>query len=494
MDVERPPFAWRPVGLVALGLVAVLLAVASRYGFHRDELYFIVAGRHLDWGYPDQPPLTPLLTQLQVTVLGLSPAAIRVMPGLAIGGLVVLSAAIAREFGGSRAAQVIAALAVATGGGFVAIGHLQSTATYDIVIWTIVGYLLVRQLRGADPRWWLVIGLAAGIGLQNKHLIVLLAGAIVIGLLASRRWETFRSPWPWAAVAIALVIWAPNLAWQASHGWPQLEMAGRIASRDAVENRVLLLPMQLLVGGLFLSAIIVAGVVWLLRGQASRPWRTIGLAYLALLIVLLVTGGKGYYAAGLLPTVLAAGAVPTAAWLSRGSWRGPLLAIAVVANAAFTALISLPLLPPDVLAATPIPDLYPENAEQVGWEALTDEVASIADGLSDAERAQTIVFTANYGEAGAIDVLGEGRGLPDAYSGHNGYGNWGPPPESARTVIVLGYGGSAGLASVCGSVEQAATFHNGYDLANQEEGRPIFVCRDPLRPWSEVWSELRHLD
>jgi 4-amino-4-deoxy-L-arabinose transferase-like glycosyltransferase len=494
MDAGRPPFAWRPVGLVALALVGVLLAVASRYGFHRDELYFIVAGRHLDWGYPDQPPLTPLLTQLQVTLFGLSPTAIRVLPALAAGGLVVLAAAIAREFGGGRTAQLLAAVAVATGGGFVAIGHLQSTATYDILLWTLVSYLVVRQMRGADPRWWLAVGVAAGIGLQNKHLIVLLAGAVVIGLLLVRRWDVLRSPWPWAGVGLALVIWAPNLAWQASHGWPQLEMAGRIASRDAVENRVLLLPMQLLVGGLFLAPILVAGVVWLLRSPAARPWRAFAAGYLVLLAVLFATGGKGYYAAGLLPLLFAAGAVPAAAWLARGGWRMPLLATGIVANAAFTALVSLPLLPPDVLAATPIPDIYPENAEQVGWEALVDEVDRIAGALPPEERAHAVVFTANYGEAGAVAVLTDGRQLPPAYSGHNGFAAWGPPPESATTVIVLGYGSPSLLAPLCGSVDEVAIFHNGYGLENQEEGRPIFICRDPQRPWADGWDELRHLD
>ncbi len=488
------PLASLPVLAIAAVVVTVLLLVAGQYGFHRDELYFLVASRHLDFGYVDQPPLTPLLTGLQAGLFGTSPAAIRVLPAVAIGAVVVLAAVMARLFGGGRSAQVLAAAMVATGGGFLALGHLQSTATYDVLAWTIITALVIWLLRGADPRWWLLTGAVAGVGLQNKHLLVLLAVALALGLLATRRWAVFRTPWLWLAALLAFAVWAPNLAWQAAHGWPQLEMAGRIADRSGTENRVLLIPLQLIIAGLFTAPALVGGLWWLLRAETARRFRAIGIAYLVLLVLLLLTGGKGYYAAGLIPAVLAAGAVPLAAWVHPGRWRPLALGAALAGNAVIVGLVSLPLLPPAVLASTPIPSIYKENAEQVGWPELADTVGRVADRLPAAERASTVVFTGNYGEAGAIVILGPERGLPPVYSGHNSFADWGVPPETARTVIVLGYGAETGLLRLFETVELADVFHNGFGLDNDEEGLPVFLARDPKRPWTELWEDLRHLD
>ena len=488
------PFAWRPVLVIAAVVVGVLLVVAGRYGFHRDELYFLVASRHLDFGYVDQPPLTPLLTGLQAGLLGAAPAAIRVLPAFAIGAVVVLAADMARSFAGGRLAQVLAAAAVATGGGILAVGHLQSTATYDLLAWTIITALVIRLLRGADQRWWLAVGAVAGIGLQNKHLVAVLAVGLAVGLLATRRWAVFRSPWLWLAALLALAMWAPNLVWQATHGWPQLEMAGRIADRAGTENRVLAIPLQFIIAGVFTAPVLVAGVWWLLRDEAARPFRAIAVAYLFVLAFLLLSGGKGYYAAGLIPAILAAGALPLAVWMQRGRWRPIALAGALLGNVVVVGLVSLPLLPPAVLASTPIPGIYKENAEQVGWPELADTVGRALQGIPDGERASTVVFTGNYGEAGAISAFGPERGLPPVYSAHNSFADWGVPPESARTVIVLGYARDTDLLRYFERVAQVDIVRNGSGLQNDEEGLPVFVARDPRRPWGELWEELRHLD
>jgi len=492
--IGRESLAWRPVILIAGVLVGVLLLVAGRYGFHRDELYFLEASRHLDLGYVDQPPLTPLLTGWQAALFGASPAGIRVLPAVAVGAIVILGAVMAQLFGGGRTAQIIAAAAVATGAGFVAMGHLQSTTTYDVLAWTVISALVIRLLRGGDPRLWLVVGIVAGIGLQNKHLPVLLAASLILGLIVARRWDVLRSPWPWLAAILALAIWGPNLVWQAAHGWPQLEMASRISSRDGLENRILAIPFQFLVAGLFLAPMLVAGVWWLLRDEDARLWRPVGVAYVALLAFLVLSGGKGYYAAGLIPAMLAAGAIPVAAWLAGGRWRATILAGALVADIIVAALLSLPLLPPGDLARTPIPDVYPENTEQVGWPTLAEAVARVADTIPATERATTVVFTANYGEAGALVFYGPELGLPPVYSGHNSFADWGTPPAGSETAIVLGYGQAAALTPYFEHVQLVDVVRNGYGLENQEEGLPIFLVRDPRRPWDELWDELRHLD
>ncbi len=226
--------AFWPVLLVAGLMVVVLLAVSGAYGFHRDELYFIVAGRHPAFGYPDQPPLTPLLSAASVALFGLSPTAVRVLPALAMGLVVVLTALMARDLGGSRRAQLLAAVTVALSG-YLAAGHFDATATYDLLFGAVILWLLVKLLAGGDRRLWLALGVATGIGLQNKDTLLLLGIGLAVGLVLARRKEVVRSPWAWAAVGIALLIWAPNLAWQATHGLPQLTMAHVIAGDAAAE-------------------------------------------------------------------------------------------------------------------------------------------------------------------------------------------------------------------------------------------------------------------
>ncbi len=468
-----------------------LLLLASRYGFHRDELYFIVAGRHPAWGYVDQPPLTPILAALQVAILGVSPTAVRILPTVAYVAVVVVAAATAREVGASRAGQIVAALAVATGAGFLGASHNNGTTVFDLLAWSVVAWLVARILGGGDARLWLAVGVVGGLALLNKHLAVLLAAGLFAGLILDRRWSVLRSPWVWAGAAIALALWVPNLVWQATNGWPQLEMAAAIADRDGVENRVLLIPLELLIAGLPMTPILVAGLVWLLRSADGRPWRPLATAFLVGLALVFLTGGKAYYVMGLLPALLAAGAVVAGPWIVRTTTRVAVFAGALVVNVLLSALLVLPVLPPEVLATSIVMDIYPDSGEQVGWEALVAEVERVADSLPPDERARAVVFTINYGEAGAVELLGEG--LPPVYSGHNAYWDWGPPPERDGPVIVLGFWDQSWMSPFCREARLVGRIDNGYDLENEEQGGPIWLCTERRGTWEEVWPALRHL-
>ena len=225
--MARLGISW-PVLLVAGLMVAVLLAVSGQYGFHGDEMYFVVAGQHPAFGYVDQPPLTPLLSAASVALLGVSPTAVRVLPALEMALVVVLVALMARDLGGSRRAQVIAAI-IAALSGYLGAGHLDTTTEPDLLAWAIVLWLLVKLLAGGDRRLWLAVGVTTGIGLENKDTLLFLGAGLAVGLVLARRWDVMRSPWAWAAIGIALLLWAPNLAWQAANGWPQLTMASRIS-------------------------------------------------------------------------------------------------------------------------------------------------------------------------------------------------------------------------------------------------------------------------
>jgi Dolichyl-phosphate-mannose-protein mannosyltransferase len=487
---SRPSYAWLPLAAIGLGVCALLLLLANRYGFHRDELYFIVAGQHPDWGYVDQPPFTPLTSAGAVAILGLSPLAVRVLPALATVAVIGLTAAMTREFGGGTRAQLLAA-AFAAASAIIGLGHLDSTTTYDMLAWAAVSWLVIRILRGADARTWLAVGVVAGVGLQNKNLVVLLGIALVIGLLLARRWEVFRSGWLWGGLGLAGLIWLPNLVWQSQNGFPQLEMSAAVASRSSWGDVIATIPLQLILAGPLLFPMFVAGLWWLLRNPVAQPWRAIGWAYLAALAVTMLLRGQVYYATGLFPAIFAASGMVADGWLARGRTRlrAVTLSVAGVASAALVAVLTLPLLPPATLAQTPIPGIYNPSAEQIGWEELVDTVEGVVDGLSAEDRARAAIVTANYGEAGALTLLGS-PDLPPVYSGHNSFAWWGPPPDERNLAIIVAHWDPAAFAADFGSCERRATIGNAAGVENEEVGAGVWVCSNPPRTWSELWEKL----
>src|SRR6516165_5615079 len=277
-----PPLSAGPVLGIAAIFLALELAVSSRYGFHRDELYFLACARHLSWGYVDQPPLVPVLAWLSTHVFGTSPEAIRVVPALAGAGAVVVTALMARELGGGRRAQVLAALAAATTPQVLGACHLLSTAALDQLFWSLACYATLRILGSPSAgRWWIVLGTTMGIALLNKWNIAFLGVALVVGLLVGGRRRDFTTPWPWMAAAIALALWLPNLVWNAQHQWPEIAMTRNLHQENGGLGAVLgFIPSQFVVVGPVLIVFWVAGLRWLLR---VPRWRAMAVAYLVLL-------------------------------------------------------------------------------------------------------------------------------------------------------------------------------------------------------------------
>jgi hypothetical protein len=487
----RHAVAWRPLAAAGAAVTVVLLVFAGRYGYHRDELYFLRAAQEPAFGYVDQPPLTPLLAGAMDALAPGSLVALRLPSALAAGGIVVLTGLIAREFGAGRSAQLLAAACMAVSSILLIVGHLLSTTTPDLLAWTALSWLLVRALRDGGPVW-LAAGAVAGIALQNKVQPVFLLAAVVLGIGAVGPRPALRSPWPWLGGGLALVVWAPNLVWQAVNGWPQLELAEAIAagSSGTSEPWYLFLPFQLVLVSPLLLPVWLTGLWRLARDPALHPWRSFAVAYVALAVLFLLTGGKPYYLAGLYPALLAAGAGPVVDWVRRGTGRlrAGLVTAALVLSLAVSATLGLPVVPVERLADTPVPDVNYDAGETVGWPAFASAVRRVRDALPD--DARVAVLAGNYGQAGAID-----RFAPDlapAYSGHNSYWTWGPPPDGVDTVIAVGIPEER-LAGWFGRVTVVERFDNGVGLGNDEQGRPIVTATDRLVPWSEIWPELRRL-
>lgn len=474
---------------------AVLAAVAGRYGYHRDELYFLEAGRHLAWGYPDQPPLVPLLARLMNDLAPGSVVALRLPSAVAAAAIVPLTAAITRLLGGERGAQLLAAGSIAVSAVLLAAGHLLSTATFDLLAWTVLLLLVVVILRDGEERLWLAVGVVTGAGLLDDDLVAFLMAALVAGVAIAGPRRTFRSPWLWAGGLIAAAMWTPYLLWQARHGWPELIVSRGIANGQSGTStpRWLFLPEQLAILGLF-APVWIAGLVRLFRGPELSFARALGWAYVLLAVVFVISGGKAYYLAGMYPLLLAAGAQPSLDWIRRGRrrLRRSALAAAFVLTAVSSLYYGLPVVPLRSLHDTSVVSLNYDIGETVAWPTYVQEIATAWNTLPAPVRARAAILTSNYGEAGAVDRYGPALGLPTAYSGHMGFWYWGPPPASATSVIGVGFEPGY-LDRFFTDVRLVSRLENHVDVNNEEQHAPVWFATGRRGSWDELWPHLKDL-
>jgi hypothetical protein len=406
------------------------------------------------WGYVDQPPLVPWLAR-SVTALVDEPWALRVPATLASAVAVVLVALLARELGGSRGAQALAAWGAAFGALPLMLGHLLLTSTLDQAFWLAATLAVLRAVRG-DGRWWLVAGAVAGLASFSRLLVA-----------------------------------APNLLFQATHGWPQLDMGAALAEDNAAEVRTLAPLLLLLMLGPVLAPVWVTGVVWLLRAPQRPEVGFLAVAFGVLVAFTLGSGAQPHYPVHLLVVVYAAGCVPVSRWLAtRARWRWVAVA-GLAANAALAAVLALPVVPADRLGATPLPAVGPLVGDQVGWPAYVEQVSRA--WRTTPRGARTAVITSNYGEAGAVARFGPALGLPAPFSGHNALHDAGRPPDDVDTVVLVGHQGErvADLFDACRVVDR---LDNGLGVDNEEQGAPVTVCTGPVAGWSTLWPRFRHLD
>jgi hypothetical protein len=497
--------------VVPLAAAASLLhlCATSVYGIFRDELYYLECGKHLDWGYVDHPPLVGLVAWLVRHTLGTSQFALRLLPALAAGGLVLLTAAITRQLGGGRFAQLLAGLAVALAPVYLALLSVFSMNAFDLLAWAGLLLVVVRLLRTEDRRLWLLFGALAGVGLQNKLSVLFLGFGVAIGLLLERRWRDLRSPQLWLGLGLAALLFAPHVVWQVAHGWPTAEFV-----REATENKnVALSPLDF-----FLTQVDTMNPVtmplWLLGLgalfflPALRPFRLLGWAYLAALMIMMANNAKSYYLAPIYPALLAAGAtaLERLSQASRWRWTRPTSLALVALSGAALAPLARPLLPVETYVAyaaalgeKPVAEerkslgrLPQFFADMQSWPQLAQQVAQVHQTLPPADRARACVFGRNYGQAGAIDLYGPGLGLPPVISGHNSYWMWGPRGCSGEVLIILG-GRRENHLRRYADVQPAATF-DCQDCMPYEDNQTIWIARSPRQSLADLWPLIKHYD
>jgi hypothetical protein len=490
-SVEGAAALSRWVVLVVGVQAALLIATSWRYGYHGDEFYFIVAGSHPALGYPDQPPLVPLLAWAMHDIGSGSLLVLR-LPSALIGALTtVLAGLTAREIGGRHRAQTIAAACTAVSGFALAASHMTSTTTYDMLSTTAFLWLVVRALVRGSGRTLLAAGVVVGIGFEAKPQVGIVAVSVAAAIaMVGPRWP-LRSWWTAAGVLAAVGLAAPYLIWQQQHGWPQVTVAHNIGG-SAEGGRAGFIPFQVVMVSILLVPVWIAGLLLPFRRTEMRLLRFLPLAYLGLTAAYLIGNGKAYYLASLYPTLLGLGALPAADWTLRHRRRLGILIAAVALSAAMNAFIALPLLPERSLQGSLTMKLNPDLGENVGWHRFIRTVATAWHELPVPERAHTAIFAATYHEAGAIDVLGKNH-LPHAYSAHNGFSEWGKPPATATHTLLLGYQDAADAAPYFDKCHTVATINNGVGLNNNEQGLPVQLCQ-PTASWQTLWPHLTHYD
>ena len=484
---------------LALARLVLHVAYAGRYGFDRDELAFLSDAGRLAWGYVAYPPVTSFLAHVSMQLFGDSLVAFRLPSALAQALATLLAGLMARELGGGRAAQGLAAIALACAPFSMVSGTMLSYSGLDYLWWVLACWVLLKIANGevgdaASRRWWLCLGAVVGLGMMTRYTMLACAVSIVAGVLATPMRRHLATPWPWAGAALSLLLFAPNAWWQWRHGFVYLDFVQYIHARDIRMGQTAdFLPAQLSVGANPLTAPLwLAGLAWLAFAKDAARARALAWFYAAALLSYWLANARSYYLAPAYPVLLAAGAVCLERGIGRLRPRAALAAsgaVALVLALAFvtTALFALPLasLGSPYWQATAA--LHPQFRDRVGWPELVAEVAAVYRALPEAERARTAIYANNYGEAGAIERYGPRYGLPPAISQANsfwarGYGD--PPPT---TVIVVG-SDAAHIRETRATCVVAGRVRIPHGVDNDEGRTPdIYVCRALRFDWANAW-------
>ena len=493
---------------LGLGLAALCLhaAFAGRYDVFRDELYFIVCGRHPAFGYADQPPGVPLLAALFYG-LGHSVWLLRLPATLAAGALVWLSARFARLLGGDNLAAAIAGVAAIIAPMMMGITATLNTTTFDPLAWTLIAWLLVMAVKTGDRTPLLWCGVVAGVNLEIKYALVFWFVSLVIGLAVTPERRLFRDKFLWLGMAIAAVIAVPSLIWQATHGMPFRELAAAAREKNTDTPPLAFLINQVLVMNPLLAPLWISGVVAPFFVARLKDVRFLSVAFVASLVLVLLTHGKDYYIAATYPAMFVVGAVALATWVKGrigrvaiGGWG-----LAAVALSAVIAPMALPVLSIEGLKTymqhfplkpqqqeksfegTLLPQVF---ADQVGWHDYVNQVGAAWQKIPAADRATTSIKVENYGEAGALDVYGAPFGLPPALSGHNQYYLWGPRGQNPVNLLVV-QNNPDRLAPYCQETVILGQTQSP-DAMSYENGKTIAWCKGLKMSVQKLWPELKN--
>jgi hypothetical protein len=500
---------WTVPAALAFTLFLLHMLLSGRYGYFVDELYYLACSHHLAWGYVDQAPLIAVVTWLERITLGESLHALRFLPAVAAGAKVFLTGLIARELGAKRYAVALACVAVFCAPLYLGIDSLLTMNAFEPCFWMACVLVTLKVSNGATPKLWLLFGVIAGVGLQNKHSTLIFGFALSLGLLLTRERRHFAQPWIWLGGVLAFLVFLPNLMWEVHRHFPTVELLQNVqrSGRNTSDTWVSFILTQVVVMHPLSAPMWIAGLWHLLRDREGKGIRVLGCTFAIILLCLLLLNGRVYYLAPAYPMLFAAGAVAVENWLERRSWqwmKPAYIAVLVVTGALLAPFAYFPMLTVDQYIAYSqfmhlappkiethrqgrLPQLY---ADQFGWKEMAQVVADAYHKLPPEEQKSCAIFGQNYGQAGAIDFFGAPLGLPRAISGHQSYFYWGPRDYTGACMIVLGDDYES-LSNQFASVENVGTVYHPLSMPYQHF--ELFLCRRPkFGSLQEYWPHLKN--
>ncbi|MHB8055402.1 MAG: glycosyltransferase family 39 protein [Candidatus Aminicenantales bacterium] len=505
-------FPWTPAGVIVLFiLIKIFLCLFPfDYGYFRDELYYVALSDNLALGYVDVPPAAPFLLAVVRLLLGTSLMSLHLLPAASGALFVLLCGLMVRKLGGGIFALGLTLTCITLSPQYIGFDSIFTYDTFDKLLWAAVLYLLICLFRSENERLWIPIGLCVGLGLLTKITIVFLVGGLVFGMLLTADRKRLLRPRFWTAAALALLVAGPYLFWQVRNGFPTLEFYSHYASGKTFP----VTPLQFILDQV-MALNPVAAFVWLiglgylLFHKDGKRFRSLGIAYLALLFVFIALKAKFYMLTPFYPPLFAAGAVGFESFFRPEKRRFQFVKPTALAAIAVTGLALVPMARPVLPVETFIKyssgwtgikqethrlaQLPQHYADKFGWPELAAEIASVYRSLPEDERSRAAIFTDNYGEAGAVWLFGRAFGLPLPISGHNQYFLWGPRGASGEVLITFGVD-EKDLREVYEEVVEAGRFRHPYVMP-YENDRPIFVCRKPKNPSQtlrDFWPQVKN--
>jgi 4-amino-4-deoxy-L-arabinose transferase-like glycosyltransferase len=479
------------------GITHILLN--GQYGFHRDELDIIMNARQLAWGYVAYPPLTPFIARIGLELFGNSLQGLRLFSAIAQGFVMFLAGMMARDMGARRSAQAMTAIAAFIAPVALMSGTLIQYMAFDYLWWVLVSFFLVRLLATDDPRYWIGIGAAIGLGMMTKFTLAFFVAGLLVAVIPTPTRKFLRTRWLWLGAAVALIIFLPNLIWQFQHGFISINFLSAIHVRDIQWGRTdgFLVEQLYTTTNPFSLPLWVAGLAACLFAAAMKQFRPLAWMFLTTFVLLMVSRGRGYYTAPAYVMLLAAGSAWFEQWVGSRSEKTRRVFLAAMWSLQIVGtLVGIMLMKPIAPINSPLwkvtSDINGEIVEMVGWQDLTSQVAEIYQNLPESEKTRAVILAGNYGEAGALDLYGPKYALPRVISGANslwfrGFGEFEP-----ATVVVVGFerGYADNFFKKCESV---GVVKNSYNVKNEETSRHtgLYICREPRKPWGELWKQMQ---
>ncbi len=485
--------------LLAVVSVAVHTLTNGHYGFHRDELQTLDDARHMDWGFVAYPPITPLIGRLELTLFGTSLIGFRFFAAVAVSAAMVLAGLIAKELGGGRREQVLAGVATCVAPVALAQGAVFQYVSLDYLWGVLATYFLVKLCKSGDARWWLAIGIVLGLGMETRYTAGFLTLGIVGGVLLTDARKYLLSKWLWLGVGISVLLFLPNVAWQAQHHFISLDFLRHLHERDIRQgrNNGFLLGQILLCVNVVTVPLTVLGLRYLLASEGGKHYRQVGWTLLVSFLLFWIAKARFYYTAPIYPVALAAGSVVFGNWMKSAKpgtarfvnglqWTG------IILSGTVSAVFVMPIAPFGGAAWRLTSKLHDQFREQIGWQELTEHVAQVYNSLPVEERAGTGILAGNYGEGGALNLYGPAMGLPHAMAGTNSFWYRGYDRREPQTVILVGFDLDEAQGRFL-SCSMAAKNTNRLGVENEEsrDHPDILLCRGLKGTWAEFWARFQ---